>query len=77
MRRAGSCVALVCDDQALTDQVQHHLKHQLGRLAFHTSFDAIRDHLTSESDGLLVLGVIRGPDQSKARKLVQDTNNRS
>jgi len=44
MRRAGSCVALVCDDRELTEQVQSHLKQQLGWPAFESSFADVRDH---------------------------------
>src|SRR5260370_41979955 len=74
MRRAGSCVALVCDDRELTEQVQSHLKKQLGWPAFECSFDAVRDHLTCDSDGLLLLGVVRSPDQAETRRLVQDVS---
>jgi DNA-binding NtrC family response regulator len=72
MKRAGSCVALVCDDRELTEQVQTHLKRQLGWPAFESSFEAVRDHLTCDSDGLLLLGVLRSADQAEARRLVQD-----
>src|SRR5579883_1509356 len=72
MRRAGSCVALVSDDAALAGQVQEHLKRQVGRPAFECSYAAVRDYVTCESDGLLLLGVVRSPDQSEARRLVQD-----
>ena len=65
-------MALVCDDQELIGQVQGHLKRQLGRPAFECSFDAVRDHLTPDSDGLLLLGVIRSSDQVQTRRLVQD-----
>jgi two-component system, NtrC family, response regulator HydG len=74
MRRAGSCVALVCDDRELTEQVQSHLKRQLGWPAFECSFDAVRDHLTCDSDGLLLLGVVRSPDQAETRRFVQDVS---
>jgi DNA-binding NtrC family response regulator len=72
MRRAGNCVALVSDDQDLTEQVQSHLRRQLGWPAFACSFEAIRDHLSGDSDGLMLLGVVRSSDQTETRRLVQD-----
>ena len=74
MRRAGNCVALVCDDQHLTQQVQAHLKRQLGWPAFECSFETVRDHLTAENDGLMLVGVARSPDQAETRRLVQDVS---
>src|SRR5437868_6450274 len=74
MRKSGSCVALVSGDRELADQVQAHLKRHLGWLAYECSFDAVRDHLTYESDGLLLLGVAGSPDQVETRRLVQDVS---
>jgi two-component system, NtrC family, response regulator HydG len=74
MKRAGSCVALVCDDREMSEEVQTHLKRQLGWPAFECSFASVRDHLTSDSDGLLLLGVVRSPDQAETRRLVQDVS---
>jgi transcriptional regulator with PAS, ATPase and Fis domain len=74
MRRAGNCVALVSDNQELTEQVQDYLKKQLGWPAFECGFDAIRNHLTHDSDGLLVLGLVTSPDQAEARRLVQEVS---
>jgi DNA-binding NtrC family response regulator len=74
MRRAGNCVALVCDDQLLTQQVQTHLKRQLGWPAFECSFESVRDHLTADNDGLMLVGVPRTPDQAETRRLVQDVS---
>jgi transcriptional regulator with PAS, ATPase and Fis domain len=72
MKRAGSSVALVCDDPALTDQVQSHLRRHLGWSAFECSFQTVRDHVTQSSDGMLLLGVVRSPDLAETRRLVQD-----
>jgi DNA-binding NtrC family response regulator len=74
MRRAGGCVALVGDDRELTEQVQAHLKRHLGWLAFQCSFAEVRDHLTRESDGLLLLGVTTDPELGETRRLVQDVS---
>ena len=74
MRRAGNCVALVCDDQQLTQQVQAHLKRQLGWPAFECSFETVRDHLTADNDGLMLVGVARSPDRVETRRLVQDVS---
>src|SRR4051794_7768215 len=72
MKRAGSCVALVCDDRDLIEQVQAHLRRQLGWAAFECSLENVRDHLTRDSDGLLVLGVAATGDQGATRRLVQE-----
>jgi transcriptional regulator with PAS, ATPase and Fis domain len=72
MKRTGSCVALVSDDPKMTDQVQSHLRHQVGWPAFECSFDTVRDHLTRETDGLLLLGIVCSSDQSDTRRLVQE-----
>jgi transcriptional regulator with PAS, ATPase and Fis domain len=65
---------LVCDDPELTDQVQTHLRRQLGWPAFECSFQSVRDHLTCDTDGLLVLGVVRSFDLTETRRLVQDVS---
>ncbi len=67
-------MALVSDDQELTEQVQTHLRRQLGWPAFECSFDTVRDHLTRDSDGLLLLGVVRSTDQAETRRLVQEVS---
>lgn len=72
MRRAGSCVALVCDDRVLIDAVQAHLRQQLGWTAFESSYATVRDQLTRDSDGLMLLGVARSADQTETRRLVQE-----
>jgi two-component system, NtrC family, response regulator HydG len=67
-------VALVCDDQELIDQVQAFLRRQLGWAAFESSFAGVRDHLTRDSDGLMLLGVARSADQAETRRLVQEVS---
>jgi DNA-binding NtrC family response regulator len=51
----GPRLALVADDQRLVSAVQAHLKQALGQPAFHCRTDALREHLTPQSDGLLLL----------------------
>jgi transcriptional regulator with PAS, ATPase and Fis domain len=65
-------VALVCDDRELIDQVQSYLRRQLGWAAFESSYATVRDQLTRDSDGLLLLGVARSADQAETRRLVQE-----
>jgi two-component system, NtrC family, response regulator HydG len=72
MRRLGNCVALVSDDAELTSEVQTHLRCQVGWPAFECSFTSVRDHLTRDSDGLLLLGIVRSGDQASTRRLVQE-----
>jgi DNA-binding NtrC family response regulator len=69
---AGSRLALVADPGPLADSIQDHVKKNLGQPAFQCSFDAIRDHVSRDSDGLLLLAAATPGDAESVQRLVQD-----
>jgi two-component system response regulator HydG len=52
---SSSRVALVSEDQHLAGSIQTYLKKNLGSPVFQCNFDAIRTHLSQQTDGLLLL----------------------
>ena len=72
MRAAGNRVALVAGDAPLARQVQDHLWQAVGFGAHECSFETVRDLLTRDTDGLLLIGVAAPGDTAKTRHLVQD-----
>src|SRR5437660_2721881 len=69
---AGSRLALVAEQRALADSVQAHVRKHLGQPALQYAFDAIREHLAQDTDGLLVLAAGSPEDCKPACWLVQD-----
>jgi DNA-binding NtrC family response regulator len=69
---SASCLALVADDSALAEAIQLHLRNQLGLEVFHCAFDAVRDHLACDTDGLVVLAAGSPDDCQAIYWLVQD-----
>src|SRR5262245_29353296 len=72
IEQPGSRLALVADAGPLADAVQEHVKTVLGQPAFRCSFDAIRDHLGRDTDGLLLLLAAAEADADAVFRLVQD-----
>src|SRR5262245_42493506 len=71
-KTAGSRLALVADDRQLARSIQEHLERHLGEPAFHCAFEAIREYLARDTDGLL-LAAAGSPANCKAVCwLVQD-----
>ncbi len=71
---SGSCLALVADDPQLAEAVQAHLRQYLGQPAFHCSFDRIRDHLSHDTDGVLLLAAGSPRDYPPLLRLIRDIN---
>jgi two-component system response regulator HydG len=74
VRMTNLRVALVADDPVLADQVQAEMRSQAGQPAFACSYAQVRDHLTRDTNGVLLIGVTRPEDIPQARRLVQDIN---
>jgi DNA-binding NtrC family response regulator len=68
----GNRLALVADDRSLADAIQAHLRKHLGQPAFLCDFDAIRDHLARDTDGLLLIAAGSPGDCQAVFWLVQD-----
>src|SRR5579884_4276912 len=71
-KSAGSRVALVAADRSLADAIQGHLEEHVGRPAFLCPFEAIRDHLARDTDGLLLAAAGSPADCKAILYLVQD-----
>src|SRR6267142_990906 len=68
----GNRLALVAADQRLAGALQLYFKKSLGEPLFQCHFDAIRDHLHRDTDGMLLLAVAVPADVEPARRLVQE-----
>jgi DNA-binding NtrC family response regulator len=68
----GSRVALVAEDQRLGASVQAALKKALGHQVFVCKFDAIRNHLGRDTDGVLLLLAATPADAEQACRMVQE-----
>lgn len=64
-------VVLAADEPAITQQVQTHLREHAGQVAVADSYAVVAEHLTHDSDGLLLLGVSNAAEHVRARQLVQ------
>jgi transcriptional regulator with PAS, ATPase and Fis domain len=69
---AGSRLALVAEDRALADAIQAQLRKHVGQPAFHCGYEAIRDHLARDTDGLLLVAAATPADCQPVCWLVQD-----
>jgi DNA-binding NtrC family response regulator len=69
---SGSRLALVADDPRLAGAIQTHLKKALGQCVFHCKFDAIRQHLGADTDGLLLLAASSTAEAEQVLALVQE-----
>jgi DNA-binding NtrC family response regulator len=68
----GSRVALVAEDQRLAAGIQTALKKALGYPAFQCKFDAIRNHIGRDTDGVLILAVSAAPEAEPLLRLLQE-----
>jgi transcriptional regulator with PAS, ATPase and Fis domain len=69
---SGSRVALAADDQHLAGVIQAHLKKALGLGVFVCTLEAVRNHLTRGSDGLLLLATGSAAESEAVQRLVQE-----
>jgi two-component system response regulator HydG len=68
----GTRLALVADDQRLASTIQLHLKKALGQAIFHCSLGTIRQHLSRETDGLLLLATTSANESEQVQHLIQE-----
>jgi transcriptional regulator with PAS, ATPase and Fis domain len=68
----GSRLALVAEDQRFATLIQAHLKKTLGQSAFLCKYEAIRDYLRHDSDGLVLLAATSAADAEQILRLVQE-----
>jgi DNA-binding NtrC family response regulator len=69
---SGSRLALVAEDQRLASAISAHLKKALGQPPFVCEFEEIRDRLSHDTDGLLVLAASTAADSEHVLRLVQE-----
>jgi DNA-binding NtrC family response regulator len=69
---SGSRLALVADDPRLAGAIQTHLKKALGQCVFLCKYEAIRQHLGADTDGLLLLAAASGAEAEQVLRLVQE-----
>ncbi|MGH7173130.1 MAG: sigma-54 factor interaction domain-containing protein, partial [Gemmataceae bacterium] len=69
---SNSRVALVIDDQHLAGNIQAHLKKNLGQPVFQCDFASIRNHLSQETDGLLLLAAASDAQAEPILRLVRE-----
>ncbi|HTU23398.1 MAG TPA: sigma 54-interacting transcriptional regulator [Gemmataceae bacterium] len=65
-------VALVSDNQHLAGSIQAHLKKHLGQPVFQCSFASVRNHLSQETDGLLLLAAASDDQAERILQLVRE-----
>jgi DNA-binding NtrC family response regulator len=69
---SGNRLALVAEDQRCASAIQAHLQQTLGQSPLVCRFDAIRDHLGRDTDGLLLLAAVSADDGESVLRLVQE-----
>jgi two-component system, NtrC family, response regulator HydG len=65
-------LALVADDARLAGAIQAHLTQALGQPVFQCDLETVRQHLTRDSDGLLLLASASAAESQRALRLVQE-----
>src|SRR5262249_16560398 len=65
-------LALVADDPRLASTIQTHLQRGLDRPIPHHGLDAVRGHVTRESDGILLLAAASPVAPERVLRLVQE-----
>jgi two-component system response regulator HydG len=68
----GQRLALVADDQRIATAIQLHLKKHLGQSLLICRFDAVREHLGRDTDGLLLLAAVTPSNVEAIVRLVQE-----
>src|SRR5262245_51248594 len=69
---SGSRLALVADDPRLASAIGAHLDKALGQVTLIRRFDAVREHLGPDIDGVLVLAAATASDARQVLRLVQE-----
>lgn len=69
---SSSRLALVADDQRLATAIQSHVQRVFGRALPCRGLDAIRSHVTRESDGILLLAAASPVESERVLRLVQE-----
>src|SRR5262245_63567467 len=67
-----SRLALVADDQRLASSIQSHVQRVFGRALPCHGLDAIRAHVTRQSDGILLLAAASPVESERVLRLVQE-----
>src|SRR5437868_5557318 len=67
-----SRLALVADDARLAGTLQTHLQRAFGQAFVHWGLEAVRGHITRESDGLLLLAASSPVESERVLRLVQE-----
>jgi DNA-binding NtrC family response regulator len=70
----GSRVALVAEDQRLAAGIQTALKKVVGQPVFPCKFDAIRNHIGRDTDGVLIIAVNTAPEAEPLFRLLQEVS---
>jgi two-component system response regulator HydG len=68
----GSRVTLVADDPRLASSVQTALKKAVPQPAFHCKFDAIRQHIGRDTDGVLIVALTDPAETDPLLRLLQE-----
>jgi DNA-binding NtrC family response regulator len=68
----GSRVALIADDQRLANSIQTALKRAVGQPAFHCKFEATRNHLGRDTNGVLILTLTDPAEAESLLRLLQE-----
>jgi DNA-binding NtrC family response regulator len=68
----ASRLALVADDARLASAIQAHLTQALGQPVFQCDLETVRQHLSRDSDGLLLLATASAAESQRALRLVQE-----
>src|SRR5437016_10940890 len=70
----GSRVALVAEDQRMVSNIQTTLKKGVNQVAFHCKFDAIRNHIGRDTDGVLIVGLTDPAEVEPLLRLLQEAS---
>jgi DNA-binding NtrC family response regulator len=65
-------IALVTDDPRLASSIQTHLKKTLGQTVFQCNFDAIRTHISQQTDGLMLLATASVAESEHILRLIRE-----
>jgi DNA-binding NtrC family response regulator len=69
---SGSRLALVADDQRFASSIQTHLKKHLGHNAFECNLATITQHLSRDTEALLLLAAASDTESEQIYRLVQE-----
>ena len=63
---------MVADDPSLASAIQAHLRQHLGQQAFHCAFERVREHLSQDTDGVLLIAAASAKDYQPILWLIRD-----